>query len=87
SSKEVLILMDEPSRQGSIIYVRYRDHVLFRNTDQALYKPVLRETVGWLEKESPEAIWILWERSAEPLPRLGSPDGKIPPKPSRLNHP
>jgi hypothetical protein len=51
-----------------VVYVRYRDHVLFRNADHTLYKPSLRETIGWLHKENPEAVWILWERSLTPLP-------------------
>lgn len=50
------------------VYVCYRDHVLFRNSDHTLYKPVLRETVGWLHKENREAVWILWERSLTLLP-------------------
>lgn len=58
---------------GDIVYMRYRDHVLFRNTNHALYKPALRETVGWLQKESTEAVWILWERSLEPLPHERNP--------------
>lgn len=53
---------------GSIVYVRYYDHVLFRNADPNLFQPAVRETVGWLMKESDVAVWILWERSVEPLP-------------------
>jgi len=41
---------------------------LFRNADPSLYKPAIRECVGWLTKESPEAVWVLWDRSVKPLP-------------------
>jgi len=53
---------------GSIIYVRYYDHVLFRSADPGLFQPAVRETVGWLIKENDAAVWILWDRSMEPLP-------------------
>lgn len=59
---------------GALVYVRYLDHVLFRNADAGLFKPALRETVGWLHRETADALWILWERSVEPLPHERSPD-------------
>jgi hypothetical protein len=64
---------------GSLVYIRYRDHVLFRNADLSLYKPAVRETIGWLKKESDEAIWILWDRSVTPLPheRTGTESGLV----------
>jgi len=40
---------------GSLFYVRYLDHVLFKNMDSDLCRPVVREVVGWLVKESAEA--------------------------------
>ncbi|MCW4047895.1 MAG: hypothetical protein NWE99_10135 [Candidatus Bathyarchaeota archaeon] len=55
------------------VYVLYLDHVLFRNADAGLFKPVLRETVGWLHRETADAIWVLWERSVKPLPHERSP--------------
>jgi hypothetical protein len=58
---------------GALVYVRYLDHVLFRNADAGLFKPALRETVGWLHCETADAIWVLWERSVEPLPHERSP--------------
>lgn len=53
---------------SDLVYIRYKDHVLFRNSDSSLYKPSTRETVGWLMKENDVAVWILWDRSVEPLP-------------------
>ena len=42
-------------KSGSLFYVRYLDHVLFKNMDSDLCRPVVREVVGWLVKESAEA--------------------------------
>jgi len=56
------------STHRPLVYVRYRDHVLFRHSDPKLYSPVVREAVGWLMKEDNQAVWILWERNVEPLP-------------------
>ncbi len=58
-----------------LVYVRYRDHVLFRNSDPNLFRPAIRESLGWIVKENEEAVWLLWDRSTNPLPheqiRLG----------------
>jgi len=51
-----------------LVYIRYRDHILFRNADPGLYQPAIRECVGWVLKENDDAVWILWDRSVEPLP-------------------
>jgi hypothetical protein len=51
-----------------LVLIRYRDHILFRNLDPSGLKPQLRETVGWLAKETPEAVLILWDRGLERLP-------------------
>lgn len=53
---------------GDLVYIRYKDHVLFRDSDPCLYKPSIRETVGWLMKENEEAVWIIWDRSVHTLP-------------------
>ena len=65
-----------PSKQenaGALVYVRYLDHVLFRNADACVFKPALRETVGWLHRETADAVWLLWERSVKPLPHERNP--------------
>jgi hypothetical protein len=51
-----------------LVHIRYRDHVLFRDADPSLYRPAIRECVGWVIKENDEAVWVLWDRSVEPLP-------------------
>jgi len=50
---------------GDIVYVRYRDHVLFKDIDPKAYGPQVRETVGWLAEESRGYIRIEWERFAD----------------------
>ena len=55
-------------KEGSIVYVRYRDHVLFRDVDPRAYKPFIREAVGWLDYQDEEYLRIVWERFAMPDP-------------------
>lgn len=50
------------------VHIVYRDHVLFKNSDPNLYAPAIRECVGWILKDTEEAVWLLWDRSVEPLP-------------------
>ena len=48
------------------VYVKYLDHVLFKDVDPADFStPLIRETLGWLASENDKAIQILWEREAE----------------------
>ena len=51
-----------------LVYVRYLDHVLFKDVDPNLYKPFIRETIGWLDYEDKECLRIVWERFAIPDP-------------------
>lgn len=53
---------------GSLIYVRFSDHVLFKDVDPRLYRPFIREAVGWLDYEDEECLRIVWERFAMPDP-------------------
>jgi hypothetical protein len=53
---------------GSVVYVRYRDHVLFRDASPDAYQPFVREAVGWLDREDDGCIRLVWERFAEPAP-------------------
>lgn len=50
------------------VYVRYRDHVLFRNANPSLFQPSIREAYGWLAKEDEEAIWLCLDKPVENLP-------------------
>lgn len=55
----------ENNGTSRLVYIRYRDHVLFRNSSHSLLAPVVRETVGWIVRESDEALWILWDKCAD----------------------
>ena len=53
----------------SIIYVKYMDHVLFKNVDHTLFKePIIREAIGWIVKENDECLWICFDKPVERLP-------------------
>ena len=52
---------------GSVVYIRYRDHVLYRNTTEALENATERETTGWLTQENRELICIQHDRTIESL--------------------
>jgi len=52
---------------GSLVYVRYRDHVLFRNTHQPIEDAMERETVGWLTQETNELLCVQHDRTVESL--------------------
>ena len=54
--------------KGSLVYIRYRDHVLFKDVDPSLYRPFIRETIGWLDYEDEECLRLVWERFAMPDP-------------------
>ena len=55
-------------RVGDIIVVRYHDAILFKDAlITHLFKPIVRETIGWLDYEDAEYIRLVWERYAEPI--------------------
>ncbi len=56
------------SDRGSLVIIRYRDHVRFENADASFYKPWILEAVGWLDYEDEECIRIVQERFPEPRP-------------------
>ena len=51
---------------GSVVYVRYLDHVLVRNADLGAYRPFVRETVGWPDREDGDCVRLVWDRAAGP---------------------
>jgi hypothetical protein len=50
-----------------LTYVRYLDHVLFRNCDHSEIKPAIREAVGWVIFEDSKAMCLCSEKPFEPL--------------------
>jgi hypothetical protein len=62
-------------RRPGLVYVRYRDHVLYSRMDPAALSPQIREAVGWLIYEAPDYLVISWDRDAGP-PSLRGGDPK-----------
>ena len=55
------------AKTGDVVIVRYYDHVLYHDAaDLASMKPIIRETLGWLEAQDSDFIRLVWERYAEP---------------------
>jgi len=61
--------------RGDVVYVRYRDHVLYHRGQPESLKPQVRECVGWLVYDCAEYIIISWDRDAGP-PSLRGGDPK-----------
>jgi len=57
--------MSQAIPKGSVVYIRYKDHVLFRNTPQPIEDAAERETVGWLTQENGELLCIQHDRTVE----------------------
>ena len=51
-----------------MVYVRYRDHVLFRDSEASQYVPWTHECIGWLDYEDEQYVRVVWERFAMPDP-------------------
>src|SRR5438552_13730763 len=56
----------KPVEPAGLVLVRYRDRVLFRDSDSSKYQPWQRETCGWLDAANDEFVRIVWERYVEP---------------------
>jgi len=59
--------MDKAIPKGSAVYVRYKDHVLFKNTFKPIADVAERETLGWLTQETNELLCIQNDRTVESL--------------------
>jgi len=59
--------MNQAIPRGSIVYIRYKDHVLFRNAAKPLKDAVERETVGWLTQENEELVCVQHDRTVESI--------------------
>ena len=60
--------MDEAIPKGSAVYVRYLDHVLYKNTPKPVEEPAERETIGWLTKDEKGVVYIENDRTLDKLP-------------------
>jgi hypothetical protein len=58
-----------------LIFVRYRDHVLFNRSSALMMQPQIREAVGWLIYDCDLYIIVAWDKDAQP-PTLHGGDPK-----------
>ena len=56
----------EKKERENIVYIKYADHVLYRNIKPKKVNPIIRETVGWIAYESKEYLLIEFDRSLFP---------------------
>ena len=63
--------------KSTLVYVKYRDHVLFRNFDSSKIKSSIREVVGWLTSQNTENICICCDKAVNPLPNEKRESGFI----------
>ncbi|MEM3378514.1 MAG: hypothetical protein QW674_06175 [Candidatus Bathyarchaeia archaeon] len=61
------------SLEGLPVYVRYKDHVLYKNIQQPIADAVERETIGWLTKQTDEIMLIEHDRT---IPNAQIPSGQ-----------
>jgi hypothetical protein len=62
-----------PFSSDSAVYVRYKDHVLYKNVQQPIAEAVERETIGWLTKQTDEIMLIEHDRT---IPNAQIPSGQ-----------
>jgi hypothetical protein len=51
--------------KGSVVYIRYKDHVLFKNTPQPIKDAAEREALGWLTQETGDLLCLQNDRTVE----------------------
>jgi len=59
--------MGETIPRGSAVYIRYLDHIPFRNAPEALANAAERETIGWLTQETGQLLCIQHDRTIESI--------------------
>ena len=68
--------MSPNGHSGKLVHIKYKDHILFRNSHPKLYFDVnVREAVGWLVFESEEFLCISNDRSVKGLPNEACESG------------
>lgn len=61
--KSVTDITAGANSQIPLVYVRYKDHVVYKNIENPKAEAIERETVGWLTKQDDEIILIENDRS------------------------
>jgi len=62
SSKSVTTITADTNSQ-SPIYIRYKDHVIFKNISEPSAVAVVRETIGWVKEQNEELLLIEHDRA------------------------
>jgi len=60
---------------SDLVYLRYKDHVLFNRSSPLIMKPQIREAVGWLNYQCEDYLVLSWDRDTQP-PKLKGGDAK-----------
>ncbi len=63
SASLVVPVSNEDVSIQRIVFVRYKDHVVFKNVQSVGLSPVIRETIGWIKKENDDLVLIENDRS------------------------
>jgi hypothetical protein len=58
-----------------VVFVRYRDHVMYNRASALIMQPQTREAVGWLIYDCEQYIILSWDKDADP-PTLKGGDPK-----------
>ena len=53
-------------KTGDLVYVRYLDHVFFKDTDASQQKPRVLEAEGRVDHEDPVFVRLVFEKYADP---------------------
>ena len=70
--------MKKITPRGTAVYIRYKDHVLFKNAERPVENASERETLGWLTQETDELLCIQHDRTIESLNALsGTTSGMV----------
>lgn len=66
------------SHSKRLVHIRYKDYVIFRNANPELYCDVnVREAIGWLILETDDYLFLINDRSVDPLPYEACESGLI----------
>ncbi|MDQ1280662.1 MAG: hypothetical protein QG670_1925 [Thermoproteota archaeon] len=73
---EVASSMNPDNHSKKLVYIKYKDHILFKHVNPRLYFDVVkREAVGWMIYETNEFLCILNDRSVQPIPNEACESG------------
>ena len=71
---EITFVRLDPSFEN-IVFIQYRDHVMYNRASALMMQPQTREAVGWLVYDCERYIILTWDRDADP-PTLHGGDPK-----------